>query len=157
MESDVVCSCVEQRCIIEFLVNKKLKPAEILRRLNAQYGWETLSCTSVCDWYIKFPEGRKEVETHLPAGKIMEIILWASEGVILVDFLPNGVTINTQYYDSSLCSNMQHIIWKKRPGKCKRKSSYCMTTLAHIRKILWRWHWQQWAGNSQTTPLTALT
>jgi hypothetical protein len=47
MASDLVPSSVEQCCIIEFLV--KEKPAEILYRLNAQYGEETLSCASDYD------------------------------------------------------------------------------------------------------------
>jgi hypothetical protein len=43
---------VEQRCIITFLVKKKLKPAEIIRRLNAQYVEETESCAGVL-WLVQ--------------------------------------------------------------------------------------------------------
>jgi hypothetical protein len=42
-------------------VKEKVKPAEVLHRLNAQYGEETLSHASVYDWYSKFPEICKEV------------------------------------------------------------------------------------------------
>jgi hypothetical protein len=60
MASDLITPCVEQCCIIKFLVKEKVKPAEILHRLNAQYGEETLSHASVCDWHNKFSEGHKE-------------------------------------------------------------------------------------------------
>jgi hypothetical protein len=50
---------VEQCCNIIVLVKEKVKPAEIVRRLNAQYGKETLSCTDVYDLYNKFSEGQK--------------------------------------------------------------------------------------------------
>jgi hypothetical protein len=51
--------------MIKVLVKERAKPAEILRRLNAQYGEETLSYASVCDWYSKFSEGCKEVSNLL--------------------------------------------------------------------------------------------
>jgi hypothetical protein len=60
MASDLVTPSAEQRCVITFLVKEEIRPAEILRR-NAQYGEETHSCASVCGWYSKFYEGRKEV------------------------------------------------------------------------------------------------
>jgi hypothetical protein len=40
MESDLVTQSVEQHCIVRFLV--KVKSAEIVYRLNAQYEKETL-------------------------------------------------------------------------------------------------------------------
>jgi hypothetical protein len=44
-----------------------VKPAEILCRLNSQYGEETLSHASIPDWYSKFPEICKEVVNILHA------------------------------------------------------------------------------------------
>jgi hypothetical protein len=68
MASDLVTPCVAQCCIIKFLVKEKVKPAEVLHRLNAQYGEETLSHASVYDWY-KFSEGHNEV-SHLPYAHV---------------------------------------------------------------------------------------
>jgi hypothetical protein len=42
MASDFSTPSVEQRCIIKFLLKEEVKPAEILHRLNAQYGEQTL-------------------------------------------------------------------------------------------------------------------
>jgi hypothetical protein len=47
MASDLVIPSVEQCCIIKFLMKEKVKPAEILCKLNAQYGEETLSHAKV--------------------------------------------------------------------------------------------------------------
>lgn len=57
---------VEQRIIIKFLSREGVKPAEILRRLTAQFAEKTLSRTQVYDWHKKFSDGRESVqnETH---------------------------------------------------------------------------------------------
>jgi hypothetical protein len=50
MASDFVTPIEEQRCIIKFLVKKKVKQAEILRRLTTQFGEETLLRAAVFYW-----------------------------------------------------------------------------------------------------------
>jgi hypothetical protein len=47
MKSNLAFLSVEQRCIIKFLVKEKVKPAVILRMLNVQYGYDTLSSAGV--------------------------------------------------------------------------------------------------------------
>lgn len=53
---------VAQRIIIKFLTNEGVRPAEILRRLQAQFTETCLSQAQVYDWHKKFSEGRVEVE-----------------------------------------------------------------------------------------------
>jgi hypothetical protein len=48
--SNLVIPSVEQHCIIKFPMKEKMKPAEILPRLTAQYGEQTLSCANIYDW-----------------------------------------------------------------------------------------------------------
>jgi hypothetical protein len=55
MASDLVFPSAEMGRMMKFLV--KVKPAEILHRLNAQYGQETLSHESAYELYNKFSEG----------------------------------------------------------------------------------------------------
>jgi hypothetical protein len=62
MASDHVTPSAEQRCIIKSGVEGKVKPADILPKLNARYGEETMSRASGYDSYDKFTEGRKEVQ-----------------------------------------------------------------------------------------------
>jgi hypothetical protein len=48
-------------------------------------------------------------------------VFWDSEGVIHVDFLSHGVTINAQYYSNLLCNDVCQVIQKKKPGKLSKK------------------------------------
>lgn len=52
---------VEQRIIIKFLVCENVKPAEIYRRLHAQFGEATLSWSRVKVWCNEFKQGRERV------------------------------------------------------------------------------------------------
>jgi hypothetical protein len=65
MVPDLVTPSAEQCHIIKFQVTEKVKPAEILHRLNMQHEEGTLSHASVYDRYNKFSEGCKEV-SNLP-------------------------------------------------------------------------------------------
>jgi hypothetical protein len=66
---------VEQRCIITFLVKQKMKPEEIIRKLNAQCEEETEPCAGVCGWCNKFLEGRKEA-LNLPHAHARRTEFW---------------------------------------------------------------------------------
>jgi hypothetical protein len=57
----VVPSNVAKRITVKFISNEKIKPAEILRRLRAQFGDGTLSRTQVYDWSKYFKKCRTEV------------------------------------------------------------------------------------------------
>jgi hypothetical protein len=119
MASDLVSPSADQRCIIKFLVKEKVKPEEFLRRLNAQYGENTLSCASVCNRYNNFSPTPKTFKTQLSAGKIMASVFWDS-GVIHVYFLPCGTKINAQYYGNLLRNDAHQEIGKKSPGKLSK-------------------------------------
>jgi hypothetical protein len=47
-----------QRVVMKFLVNEDVKPAVIYRRLQAQYGDETLSRSKTFQWCKRFKDGR---------------------------------------------------------------------------------------------------
>jgi hypothetical protein len=53
---------------------------------------------------------------HKEAEKIMADVFWDSKGVIHVDFLTYGVTINAQYNSKLLHSDVHQTIWE-RSGK----------------------------------------
>jgi hypothetical protein len=50
MSEQVVPSAAAQCTVVKFLTNEKVKLADILMRLRAQFGVETLSRTQLCDW-----------------------------------------------------------------------------------------------------------
>jgi hypothetical protein len=62
MTSDLVTPSAEQCYLIIFTVKEKVKPAEILPRLNARYRDETMSHASIYDGHIRFFECCKEVQ-----------------------------------------------------------------------------------------------
>jgi len=57
----------------------------------------------------------KKFRAIASAGKVMASVLWDKCGVIHVDFLPRGVTINSEYYCRVL-SDVHMRLRKKRPG-----------------------------------------
>jgi len=50
------------------------------------------------------------------AGKVLASIFWDQDGILLIDYLPKGQTINAEYY-SSLLVQMKDILKEKRRGK----------------------------------------
>jgi hypothetical protein len=67
------------------ITKKKVKPAEILRRLRTQFGDETLSGTQLYVWITLYKEDRTEVEnvkTTQFAGKVMASVLGRSRRLI---------------------------------------------------------------------------
>jgi len=50
------------------------------------------------------------------AGKFLASNFWDQDGIILIDYLPKGQTINAEYY-SSLLVRLKDILKEKRRGK----------------------------------------
>jgi len=46
------------------------------------------------------------------AGKVLASIFWDQDGILLIDYLPNGQTINMEYY-SSLLVQVKDILKEK--------------------------------------------
>jgi hypothetical protein len=56
---------MEQCVVMKFLVNEGVKPADIYRRLQAQYGDETLIRSKTSEWCKHFKDGRMSVSDNL--------------------------------------------------------------------------------------------
>jgi len=52
------------------------------------------------------------------AGKVLALILWDQDGILLSDHLPKGQTINAEY-DLCLLVQMKDILKEKRPRRGK--------------------------------------
>jgi len=61
MADNSVSACMEKRVVMKFLVNEGVKLADIYRRLQAQYGDETLSRSKTFEWFKRFKDGCKSV------------------------------------------------------------------------------------------------
>jgi len=66
------------------------------------------------------------------AEKFLTSIFWDQDGIFLIDYLPNGQTINAEYY-SSLLVQLKGILKKKRRkvGRSSRGSCSCTTMCWH--------------------------
>jgi hypothetical protein len=63
-----------------------------------------------------FPRGKKFKVTP-SAGKVMTTVFFHAEGVILVDIMPRGQTINSDLYFHTL-KNLQKRLRRIRPQTC---------------------------------------
>jgi hypothetical protein len=50
------------------------------------------------------------------AGKVLASIAWDQDGILLIDYLPKGQSINAEYY-LSLLVQLKYILTEKRHGK----------------------------------------
>ena len=58
----------------------------------------------------------KKFRVQKSAGKVLASIFWDQDGILLIDYLPKGQTINAEYY-SSLLVQLKDILKVKRRGK----------------------------------------
>jgi len=66
------------------------------------YGPETTQ-QSVEWWHSGSPRpAPKKFRVQKSAGKVLALIFWDQEGILLNDYLPKGQTINAEYYSSLL-------------------------------------------------------
>ncbi|GBP45039.1 Histone-lysine N-methyltransferase SETMAR [Eumeta japonica] len=70
-------------------------------------------------WTKKGERPPKKFKVQKSASKLMATIFWDSEGVLLIDYLPKGTTMNSQYYANLLAQAREAVIQKRR-GKLSR-------------------------------------
>jgi len=58
----------------------------------------------------------KKFQVQKSAGKVLASIFWDQDGILLIDYLPKGHTINAEYY-SSLLVQLKDILKVKYRGK----------------------------------------
>jgi len=58
----------------------------------------------------------KKFRVQKSVGKFLASIFWDQDGILLIDYLPKGQTINAEYY-SSLVVQLKDILKEKRHGK----------------------------------------
>ena len=68
------------------------------------------------EWWHSGSPHSKKFRVQKSAGKFLVSIFWDQDGVLLIDYLPKGQTINAEYY-SSLLLQLKDILKGKRRGK----------------------------------------
>jgi transposase len=64
-----ICTKEEMRGVIRFLVPEGVKPVEIIRRMQAQYGDNCLSRNKIYEWIDQFKKGRTSVCDEERSGR----------------------------------------------------------------------------------------
>ena len=62
----------------------------------------------------------QEIQRSAVAGKVMACVFWDAQGVVLVDFVPPGHTVNASYYCTLLSDRLRQAVRRKRPGLLKK-------------------------------------
>ena len=65
----------------------------------------------------------KKAKVVPSAGKVMASVFWDAKGIVLIDYLQKGKTINGEYY-GNLLRQLRKAIKSKRPGKLKKVSLF---------------------------------
>jgi histone-lysine N-methyltransferase SETMAR len=68
------------------------------------------------------------------AGKVLILIFWDQDSILLIDYLPKGQTINAEYY-SSLLGQLTDILKEIRHGKFTNAQSHW--ALATCKKLFY--------------------
>jgi [histone H3]-lysine36 N-dimethyltransferase SETMAR len=109
----------------DLLVHFRRNPKDFLRRfITVDETWvhhytpETKEQSK--QWTHKGSPPPKKAKTVLSAGKVMASVFWDSHGIILVDYLEKGKTINGEYY-ANLLQQLSDKIKEKRPHLAKKK------------------------------------
>lgn len=72
------------------------------------------------EWTARGEPTPKRGKTQQSAGKVMASVFWDSQGIIFIDYLEKGKTINSDYY-IALLDRLNEEIAKKRPHLKKKK------------------------------------
>ncbi|QQP31674.1 Putative mariner transposase [Caligus rogercresseyi] len=71
-------------------------------------------------WVLKGESAPKKANVGLSANKVMATVFWNARGVIHIDYLQKGRTMNGEYY-TSLLDRFNDDLKKKRPHLAKKK------------------------------------
>ena len=75
---------------------------------------------SSSEWTAAGEPRPKRPKAQQSAGKVMASVFWDAHGIIFIDYLEKGKTINSDYY-TALLNRLKAEIVKKRPHTSKNK------------------------------------
>jgi len=79
------------------------------------YHYEPETKQQSVEWRHSGSPRLKKFRVHKTAGKVLASIFWDQDGILLIDYLPKGQTINAEYY-SFLLVQLKDILKEKRCG-----------------------------------------
>ena len=92
------------------------------------------------EWTAKGENRPKRLKTQMSAGKVLASVFWDAHGILFIDYLEKGETINSEYYLALLVSLKEEFA-KKRPQMKKKKAPLrqenppCYKSIATMAKL----------------------
>jgi len=80
------------------------------------YHYDSETKQQSMDWKHRGSRRPKKFQVQKSAGKVLASIFGDQDGILLIDYLPKGQTINVAYY-SSLLVQLKDILKEKGCGK----------------------------------------
>ncbi len=108
---------IEQRVCIKFCVKNGFNCADTRKMLVKCYGDSALSYQKANKWFNRFVSGQESVEDDprfQSKKKAMLTVFMDYNGVVHHEFLPDGQTVNKEYY-LGVMRRLREAIRKKRP------------------------------------------
>ena len=87
----------------------------------------------------------KKFRVQKSAGKVLASIVWDQDGILHINYVTNGRTINAEYY-SSLLVKFKDFWRKNAAGRSSRGSRLCTTMLRLTGHLQPRRNWPTWAS-----------
>jgi len=97
------------------------------------------------------PRSRK-FRVQKSSGKVLASIFWDQDGILLIDYLPKGQTINAEYY-SPLLVQLKDILKEKRRRKFTKGVLFLHDNFPAHRVLATRRNWPTWASSVLITHL----
>ena len=83
---------------------------------NWLYHYDPETKQQSMEWRHSGSPNPKKFRVRKSAGKVLTSIFWDQDGILLIDYIPKGQTINAEYY-SSLLVQLKDVLKEKRRGK----------------------------------------
>jgi len=110
------------------------------------YHYDSETKQQSVEWRHSGSPRPKKFPVQKSAGKVLASIFWDQDGILFIDYLPKGQTINAEYYSSLLVQLKDHL--KENTARRSPSGSCACTTMPRLTGHLQpRRNWSTWASN----------
>ena len=109
-----MCESTEQCICIKFCFKIGKPATETYQLLQQAYGEDAMGRTQLFDWFLRFKEVAPGVKQN--KGHVNGVLFFYSEGIVHNEYVPDGQTINKDFYLEILRS-LRESVRRKRPEK----------------------------------------
>jgi len=102
------------------------------------------------EWWHSVSPRPKKFRVQKPSGKVLASIFWDQSGILPIDYLPKGQTINAKYY-SSLLVQLKDILKEKGRGKFTKGVLFLQYNSRLTGNLQPRRYWPTWASSISIT------